>query len=401
MNQYLQLQQFLCSNLKNRIDEFSKRVFALFVFFILLLNNSFAFDKRFLLRDISSQNQLETEHFNIYWSDDYEQSNLWLSIIDDYPRFISRLKDISEEVYQSFETQGFDMPNRIEIYVANSGMLADGLVTNDISSLGAFTSDDYPEILINAEIELKNLDNDIRRILYHEMTHLLHHQYKILSDELDVDDKIKWFTEGTAVFSEALYMDNPSYMYEYFEYLDMSDGFFSIKSYASYSNSFLFYYLNKTFTYDLEDFLDIYKSNPTPIEFMTYIANEQNSTAIEVLTDIYDSFLYQKELYGEEFKNINITQEQISDIQERNFLKIKNMNFANSWRLISFPIQVDDFSQFEDSEYIIWTYKNNQWYIKTNKNITNNTINQIDKISPSDGVWIKSDDNISLSFQYF
>jgi hypothetical protein len=330
MNQYLQLQQFLCSNLKNRIDEFSKRVFALFVFFILLLNNSFAFDKRFLLRDISSQNQLETEHFNIYWSDDYEQSNLWLSIIDDYPRFISRLKDISEEVYQSFETQGFDMPNRIEIYVANSGMLADGLVTNDISSLGAFTSDDYPEILINSNslyISYRQLDDDISRIFYHEMTHLLHHQYKILSDELDVDDKIKWFTEGTAMFNEANNMNDYSYLYEFFDLLDISDGFFSTKSYTPYSNGFLFTYLHEIYNYNLKDFLDIYLLNPTPIEFMTYIANEQNSTAIEVLTDIYDSFLYQKELYGEEFKNINITQEQISDIQERNFLKIKNMNF--------------------------------------------------------------------------
>ena len=44
------------------------------------------------------------------------------------------------------------MPTLIEIYVANSGIFADGLITNDISSLGAFTSDEYPEILINSDM---------------------------------------------------------------------------------------------------------------------------------------------------------------------------------------------------------------------------------------------------------
>jgi hypothetical protein len=378
-----------------------RKTFVFLVFFI-LIDNLFGYTlNKKLLRDISSQNILQTEHFNIYWSNDYEYTMPWLVEVDGYPDYISRLKNISEEVYQSFETQGFDMPNRIEIYVANSGMLADGLRTNTISSLGAFTSDDYPEILINAEIPSKNLTNDIKRILYHEMIHVIQYQQKILVDESSVDESSKWFTEGTAVFSEALYMDNPSYMYEYFEYLDMSDGFFSTKSYASYSNGFLFYYLNKTFGYDLEDFLDIYKSSPTPIEFMTYIANDQNSTAVELLSNIYNSFLNQKDLYGDDFNNISIDTSSIEDINNKAFLKRKNMQFDNNWKLISFPIQIDEFYDFENTDYVIWIYKDNNWYIKTNKDISISNINQIEKIAPSDGVWIKSEDNLSIEFKYF
>jgi hypothetical protein len=378
-----------------------RKTFVFLITFIFISNLcGYTLNKK-LLRDISSQNTISTEHFNIYWSNDYEYTMPWLVQVDGNPQFISKLKTISEEVYQSFESQGFDMPSRIEIYVANSGMLADGLLTNSISSLGAFTSDDYPEILITSNIQSKTLDNDIKRILVHEMTHVLQFQQKILIDEASVDESSKWFTEGTAVFNEVVYMNDHSYMYEYFEYLDMNDGFFSPNGYTAYSNVFLFFYLYKTFGYGLEEFLTIYKANQTPIEFMTYIANEQNLTSIKLLTDIYDSFLYQKELYGEGFGNISIDTQSVQDIEDRKFLQTKSIEFGNNWKLISFPTQIDNFSIFENSDYVIWIYKDNNWYVKTNKNISNLNINQIEKIAPSDGVWIKSEYNLSIEFKYF
>jgi hypothetical protein len=385
-----------------RFQSITKRVFSLFVI-IVLYSNLYSFDRK-LLREISSQNQISTEHFNIYWSDDYPKAIAWQYEENGYPIFISRLKNTCEEVYQYFLEKGFDMPPHIEVYLANSGMFADGLFINDISSWGAFVSDEYPEILINSEIPAKDLTINLKRIFVHEMTHVIHHKFNIIKTEEKTDINDKWFTEGTAVFSETDYLQISQYLYEYFSYLsdNISNNFFDVTNYIKpYANGFLFYYLHKTYNYDLSNFINIYKSNPTPIEFLTHIANEQNSTAVQILTDVYDSFLYQKELYGEEFKNILISEDSINNIKDRKFLKIKSMEFDSDWRLIAFPVQIDDFSIFGDIKYIIWTYQDNKWHIKTNKELNNNNSNIIQKLEIGKGFWIKSDENLSLELTTF
>ncbi|MBN2782342.1 MAG: hypothetical protein JXQ66_03780, partial [Campylobacterales bacterium] len=247
---------------------------------------SFSID-RLLLRDIISKNQTTTEHFYIYWSDDYLSTYPWLVKVDERPLYIDTLIKKSEEVYQSFLDEGFDMPERIEIYVANTGITADGLLTNSIASLGAFTSDDYPEILINANLSQKSLSSDIKRILTHEMMHVVQYQNGIIKDEVDTPKEDMWFTEGLSVLSEVYFMDDTKYMNEYSPYL-FDGGFFDTTNYInSYTNGYLFYYLMKLYGYDLKEFLEIFKNHDTSKSFIDFISTNHNLGDGELIQDIY------------------------------------------------------------------------------------------------------------------
>jgi hypothetical protein len=390
-----------------------KRVFSLLLLFLFFTNFLYSFSQnRVLLRDIKSQNHLKTEHFNIYWSNKYPLSQPWLiKDSNNTPSYITKIETISEELYQTFLDKSLNLAPQIEIYVANSGMEADGLYTNNITSMGAFTSDDYPEILINGNFPQKKLSTTIKRVLAHEMFHIVQYQNKLILGENNTSKTDKWFIEGTAVAMEVEITNNPKYLYEYFEDLinNIDDGFFSIKdNLIPYSNGYLFYYLQQKYNYSLNDFIKIYKIYHTPKEFINKIALEQNLTANQLIKDIYNSFLYQKNLYGDSFKNIDI--DSINESENINFGGVKignyNLNIKKGWQLISLPIDISEFTIFNDIEnFLIWNYKNGKWGCLSNdeeiNNICNKNYSLINYIDKRDGFWLKSEENISKSIKVF
>jgi len=373
------------------------RVFSLVWLFLFFTNNLYGnYIDRLLLRDISSQNQLVTEHFYIYWSDEYDYSYPWTAKIDGYPKYIDTLKKEAEEIYQSFLLDGFIMPERIELYIANTGIFADGLKTNSISSLGAFTSDDYPEILINANLTQKTLNSDIKRIVAHEMMHVVQFENKIILGEDSTPDTNKWFTEGTAVATEVYIMNDPKYLYEYFDDIINIEGFKSTNNYEFYGNGFLFYYLIKKYNYSLNDFINRYKLYSTFDSFISSIEKEQNLNKYELVSNVYNSFLYEKEMYGEGFKDINI-----GFTEYTNYI----LNITKGWQLISLPININDFSIFKDINHTIWGYKNNKWSC-IDSNIDKNKICEdnnmlLKNIDKRDGFWLYSDINTNKELSIF
>ncbi|MEA2018736.1 MAG: DUF6055 domain-containing protein [Campylobacterota bacterium] len=366
-------------------------------FFLFFSSSLYSYSlDRILLRDITSENTLQTEHFHIYWSDEYEYTYPWLVDVDGYPMYIDTLKTQAEDIYQSFIDEGFVLPDRIEIYVANTGIFANGLYTNSISSLGAFTSDDYPEILINANIAQKTLDSDIKRILAHEMMHVVQYQNDIILGENTTPDSLKWFTEGTAVVSETYITNDPKYLYEYFESIINIQGFKDTKGLTPYGNGFLFYYLMKKYNYSLIDFINKYKLYSTFDIFIANIEQEQNLNKHQLISDIYHSFLNDKEFYGVGFEEIYIGYSLYENY---------TLNLTSSWQLISLRFNTNDFSFLDDIDYLMWGYKNNSWScISNNENLNtkcNDNYTMIDSISTNDGIWIYTDKNSSLNLHIF
>lgn len=402
---------------------------------------AFAF-QRTLLREITSQNSLTTQHFHIYWSNTYKYTYPWLVKVDDYPLYINTLQKEAEKIYQSFVTQGFDMPLRIEIYVANTGIFADGLKTNSIASLGAFTSDIYPEILINADLQQKSLTEDIDSIVTHEIMHVVQYKNSILSSESEVNATKKWFTEGTAVAAEQLInnkiKDAQWYMDSLMQHLN--EGFFSRIKVVDYANGFLFTYLVKTYDYSLKDFLLIYKQHPEPKEFLQAIAIQQKIDINIMIDNIYNSlltdkfldltitpknnldhaifggafYLKEKSIYSDfslshnHFMDYTQAEKFVSYPTQIQTNKADDINITinkETWNMLSLPLEIDDFSIFPQ-DTIIWQYDTlcNIWKYYTNISkyiVLQDQIpfQKITSLALNEGFWIKTSQNETLSLK--
>ncbi|MEA3316279.1 MAG: hypothetical protein U9Q30_10505 [Campylobacterota bacterium] len=384
--------------------------FFIFIFIFLTLNLYSSTLYKTLDRTILSDYNYSTEHFDIYWSFDADYfidnnlaNNNWISKNSDtnLPDFIHNTQDILENLYNEFNNDDLLLPSKIKVYILNTNIKATdpNLTVNSIASLGAFTSDDYPEILINSSISTEyNYKELLKSILVHELTHSYQYKAGILKDEANVELKDQWFTEGLATSSELEYSKADKYISTYFKLLidNMEYGFSKVDSYIPYTNGFLFYYLIEKYNYNLNNFINRYKLYPTFDKFIYSIENEQNLNKNELVSDIYNSFLYEKSIYGESFENIDVDTTSYNN---------DTLNIKNGWQLISLPIDTNDFSIFEDIDFTIWGYINHKWScissnIDKNKICENNNI-LLKSISKRDGFWLNSNKNIDINLKVF
>jgi hypothetical protein len=360
-----------------------------------------------LKRKISYSHNYNTIHFHIYWGDDYPKNDFWLNKKNDLPLFIYNLANYLENVYKKFNENNLTLPPLINVYLINSGLEATDpyLKTENIGSLGAFTSDTLPEILINSQVTSSLVNGKwysykakLESIVAHELTHTYQYQKGLyINREDEVPKENRWFFEGLATASQKLFANNSFYDALYLNVLvnNLDKGFFSIENNMYYTCGYIFSFLVKNLHYNYNELVDLYKKNYNKKVFFQIIAKENNLTLKELFELIYNSL----------WKYIDKIQNNDNCLVFGSAcVKSYNLILRKGWNLISIPYSASDFDSLK-TDYISWSYKKNKWScISTDENISNyckKFYKNIFLISPVDGFWIKVSKDINKSIKFF
>ena len=247
------------------------RIFVAILFFILSVAN--AYDLRSLdsRRLIQTDNKYFIKHFHIYWGGNFPQNDIWLEKKDGLPKFISILSEVLEVDYHLFLDNNLTLPPKINVYLLNTNLITNEphIKLDDISSFGAFTSDELPEILINSNISgsFKNgkyisAKSKLNDIVLHELMHAYQYTKNIIDKE-NPKGKNLWFTEGLALGFQLCYSDNDYYRDLFQNYLlkNINKGFLYDEYYLSYTTGLFFEFLVKEKGVRFKDFYEILDYN--------------------------------------------------------------------------------------------------------------------------------------------
>jgi len=390
---------------------------AFFAFFFFILHANLLDNKYY--RIITSEYSFKTEHFNIYWGDGYPLNDEWLNSQNDNPVFIDVLSDILEKTYDFYLSIQLELPEKINVYVINTDInVTDPLLqTHNISSLGAFTSDDLPEILINAKIEgyfyngkYVSLSNCLKSVVLHELMHAVQYYKGIIQTEEENND-ILWFTEGLAVASQLYYSEDKKFE-DFLKNLlsqNLNEGFLKKDYYSGYTAGLFFEFLLNN-GYSLNDFFAIDYNDSK--EYFKKLAELKNRNIYRLLYDFYSqlkigintqnsisfSGAYKVKnnnlffLKGFKPKNLKkddylVGEGEIYEISHSDELKIKQ-----GWGIYTFDEEIDLTSL--DIDGIFWVYKDGNWSCASNDEYINKICDKyyrkIKKIKPNTGFWIYS-----------
>jgi hypothetical protein len=361
-----------------------------------------------LKRKISYSHNYNTIHFHIYWGDDYPKNDFWLNKKNDLPLFIYNLANYLENVYKKFNENNLTLPPLINVYLINSGLEATDpyLKTENIGSLGAFTSDTLPEILINSQVTSSLVNGKwysykakLESIVAHELTHTYQYQKGLyINREDEVPKENRWFFEGLATASQKLFANNSFYDALYLNVLvnNLDKGFFSIENNMYYTCGYIFSFLVKKLHYSYNDFVKLYMKNNDKKIFFQTIAKENNLTLKELFELIYNSIW--------EYTNDNIKENDNCKIFGSACVKNFNIKLKKGWNLISLPYSTSNFNNFKLS-YLSWNYKNNKWNCLSSDEKITNVCKKLYKdsfiINLTDGFWIKVNKDVNKTVKYF
>ena len=262
--------------------------FLIFLFFSLSYSN-------LLKRDLIYSNFHTTKHFNIYWGDNIPLNDNWLNKKEGLPLFIYILANLLEKRYGFFLENNLTLPLSINVYVLNTDLEAINppLNLNNISSLGAFTSDEYPEILINANIEsifYKNkfisYKDRLDSIILHELMHT--YQYNLGLIKKEGDNSNLWFIEGMATAMQFLYSNDLYYKDMFINYLssNINRGFLYDDYFLSYSAGLFFEYIINNYNLTIKDLYDITFDNKK--DFFYKLSNILNKNIYQLFYEFYN-----------------------------------------------------------------------------------------------------------------
>lgn len=403
-----------------------KRWFFITIFFTTTALFSFP-----LQRTIFYDNFEQTTHFNIFWSDNYPQNDIWLTIKNDSPLFIDTLKKNLENAYTLYEKNNLSLPQQLDVYVLNTNLSAINppLSLNDISSLGAFTSDINPEILINANInnifvkgKFLSYNSRLSTIILHELMHA--HQYTkgLISKEKKQNQNL-WFIEGLAVGFE-LYNSNDLYYRDFTRnYLaqNINKGFLYDDYYLSYSAGLFYEYLVRQKYVSFKELDTMY--NDDYKEYFRLIAKKANKPIYTLLREFYKSLgigtnTDNKIAYGGAYViDVNATYmvgfEKAKNLLQDDYLtgdgKIRlspykqkqELLIKKGWHMLGFNLPIDE-ATLSKINGIIWSYNDGQWSCYGNSDIQEickKSYKLLKSIAPNNGFWVYEDNEKRVSIQ--
>ena len=384
--------------------------------------------QRSIQREIYSDNFLETNHFNIFWGDDFPLNDIWLNKQNNLPIFINELSSVLEDSYDMYLENNLTLPHKINVYLLNTDLNASDppLMLDNISSLGAFTSDDLPEILINAKIGNINADgvsftDRLKSVVLHELMHA--HQYVLgLIKKEDKKNKNLWLIEGLAVAFQ-LYYSNDQYLKEVFvKYLsaNINKGFLYDDYYLSYTAGLFFEYLVKQGYITSEKFYQNvsfdkkkYFGNLSKIigkdiyslfyEFYKYLNVGENGHDKRV--EFGGAYVIENNstyfIKGFKPKNMStgnylVGEGEIKEIQVKNF----DLQINNGWNIYISPFGINE-STLEKIDGIIWKY-DGDWSCRGDEKINllcKKYYGLITNIQPNEGFWIYSNSNYDIEIK--
>jgi hypothetical protein len=331
-----------------------KRGLASFVIFFCL--NLYSYD-------LKESNNYQTEHFNIFWGDNYPLTYNWLIKTDNLiPKYIDNLSIELEQIYYIYNTQeNFLIPEKIDILILDTGLNSDDLKLNSLSEFGSFMILDKPILTINSSI-IKT-KSYMKMIASHELMHAVQYSYNLFDKDNNIPSGKKYLFEGVAVAAEKIYTDNNS-IYDYYldGLMDAKYGEFLDNEDLAYSSGIFIYYLLKN---NYISFIDLLNKD---FDFSIY----KNSNIID---NFYNSFITNPEIY-----DYNPTEEYIT-IQE-------------DWQMLSFAFDIDNFDYFGENIQI-WQYTDGKWYFysddeELSKQVQKYGIYKLDYIYSKDSFWIYS-----------
>ena len=396
------------------------------LFFLIFLFFSFSYPN-ILKRDLVYSNLYETKHFNIYWGDDIPLNDIWLSEKEDLPLFIYTLANLLEKRYNFFLEHNLTLPLNINVYVLNTNLKAINppLSLNNISSLGAFTSDEYPEILINANIEsifYKNkfisYKDRLDSIILHELMHVYQYNLGLIKEE--GNNSNLWFIEGTATTMQFLYSNDFYYKDIFINYLssNINKGFLYDDYFLSYSAGLFFEYIINNYNLTIKDLYDITFDNKKDFfyklsnilnknihqlfyEFYNYLGvGNNNGTYIEFggAYKVDENATY----YIKGFKPKNLIKNDFlvgEGYIEKREHKEFNLNIKKGWNIYITPYFISE-EKLNEFNGIIWLYNNGNWSCRGNEDINDlckKYFSLIKYINPNEGFWLYSDDEYEVS----
>lgn len=387
-----------------------------------------------LHRDIYSSHIFKTKHFNIYWSNSYPKNDIWLNSDEknNLPLFVNSLILILENSYNIYLENNLTLPKKINVYILNTDLNATNppLPLNSISSLGAFTSDVLPEILINANIDSAFIDGHylsykerLKSIVLHELMHA--HQYQLgLIKKEDSNNKNLWFIEGMAVAFQLYYSDDIYFKKIFTNYLskNINKGFLYNDYYLSYSAGLFYSFLVKK---GYITFREFYPDNLNKLlnqkEYFDYLAKVIGKNIYSLFYEFYKSL----KVVGKngdkkrvEFGGAYIADENatyfIKGFKPKNLIKgdylIGNGEIKKSkikdfvlfvkkgWNIYISPFKIDE-NYFAQIDGIIWKYDNKKWSCRGNDRINSlckKYYGLIKIINPNEGFWIYSNGNYDI-----
>ena len=378
-------------------------------------------------RVIYSKHTLETNHFKIFWSDSYPPNDLWLKKDENnLPIFIGKLSSLLESSYNIYLENNLTLPQKINVYLLNTDLNATNppLTLNSISSLGAFTSDELPEILINSKIDGAFVDGHyisfedrLKSVILHELMHA--HQYLLeLIKKEDDTNKNLWFIEGLAVAFQLYYSPNDRYFKKIFtNYLsaNINKGFLYDDYYLSYTAGLFFEYLVKKGYITFKQFYE--NINFDKKQYFQNIAKIVGKNIYSLFYEFYKNLNVGKngdnkkiefggayiadsnatyQIDGFKPKNLTIGDYLVGDgeIKESKVKDIK-LKIKSGWNMYILPSKIDELT-LNKIDGIVWKYKDNNWSCRGDENINilcKKYFRLITSIDSNEGFWIYSNSN--------
>ena len=404
----------------------TKRWFFITIFFVTSLFSSSLELHRTLFYDNLSQ----TTHFDIYWSNDYPQNDVWLSIKNGSPKFVESLKTSLEDGYALYQDENISLPKNINVYILNTSLSAVNppLTLNDISSLGAFTSDELPEILINANVNSMFINGKylsyakrLQSITLHELMHA--HQYNrgLIDKEKSENDNL-WFIEGVAVGFE-LYHSEDLYFRDFTtKYLaqNLNKGFLYDDYYLAYTAGLFFEFMVKHGYATFEELDRLYNKQDAR-DYLQLLAKKNAKNIYDILYEFYKELNLGENsthfiTFGGAYKvDLNSTcttvDEKAKNIEAHDYMvgsgeaiitpydNLQTINIKKGWNIYGYNFEIKD-TTLNTISGIIWQYKDLKWSCTGDdaiKAACKENYALLENIDPNEGFWVYASSEQTLN----
>ena len=241
-------------------------------------------------------NSYSTQHFIIYYGDNYPQNDLWADKNNNgIPYFVEKTGQILEYVWQKeVENLNLGYPyggTPIRVYIANTGITLNGQDLKLPDTVCGFAT------IYNGESFIVINDNppsdgftsalDMLKItLAHEFFHLIQFSYKISSKKEDT-----FLYEGTAVLMEkTVYPNIKDYIYSYAGelYLNPEKGLVYPEALHPYSTVLFFDYLEHRFGFDIiKEIWENFENSSNALEAIAKTLQQEGSSFVSELYNFY------------------------------------------------------------------------------------------------------------------